>query len=192
MTMMMRVDGYLIQISVSVIPQCQPVILAFNVDRSVQMASTWATSALCCRLTATEFFLQDVFNTEGTTDPLDPFNTEAEDVSAAYRSCIFLLTIEQDDITFGPFSDSGAAGSDPFTFSTSFSEEMEDPSFDSFGEFGDFQSAQDGELTPTTGSWSFTSSSTASDDTGSEESGHTEDPFHAFGNGRRMPLDGWS
>lgn len=54
------------------------------------------------------------------------------------------------------------SGADPFTFTSSFSDEMEDSSFDSnFGDFGDFQSAEDGELTPTTGSWSFTSDSSA-------------------------------
>jgi len=79
---------------------------------------------------------------------------------------------------FGPFSDSDT-GSDPFTFTTSFSDEMDDGSFDTFGDFGDFQAAQDGELTPT-GSWSFTSGST-SDDAGSEDSGHglADDPFRS-------------
>ncbi|EGO21202.1 hypothetical protein SERLADRAFT_452336 [Serpula lacrymans var. lacrymans S7.9] len=73
-----------------------------------------------------------------------------------------------DEDNFGPFSDSAAAnGSDPFTFSSSFSEDMEDSSFDSFGDFGDFHSAQDGELTPTAGSWTLTS---GSDDAGSEGS----------------------
>jgi serine/threonine-protein phosphatase 6 regulatory subunit 3 len=69
---------------------------------------------------------------------------------------------------FGPFADTHAAsGDDPFTFSTSFSDEMEDSSFDSssFGEFGEFQSAQDGELTPTTGSWTFAGTS---DEAGSD------------------------
>ncbi|TFK46656.1 SAPS-domain-containing protein [Heliocybe sulcata] len=66
-----------------------------------------------------------------------------------------------DDDNFGPFSDSAAATrSDPFTFSSSFNDEMEHASFDDFGDFGDFQGAgeSDGELTPTAGSWSFTSS----------------------------------
>ncbi|OCH93828.1 SAPS-domain-containing protein [Obba rivulosa] len=76
-----------------------------------------------------------------------------------------------EDDTFGPFSDSAAAnGSDPFTFSTGYTEEMiDDGGFDSFGEFGDFQSAasslveDDGTLTPTgADSWSFASSSSTS------------------------------
>jgi serine/threonine-protein phosphatase 6 regulatory subunit 3 len=70
----------------------------------------------------------------------------------------------QDDGAFGPFADSGS-GTDPFTFST-FSEDTEDSAFDSFGDFGDFQTAQDGELTPTGGSWTFESGSSAS---GSDE-----------------------
>jgi serine/threonine-protein phosphatase 6 regulatory subunit 3 len=49
----------------------------------------------------------------------------------------------------------------------------DDPTFDAFGDFGDFQSAQDGELTPTAGSWTFTSASNASDEW-SEGSDHTE------------------
>jgi serine/threonine-protein phosphatase 6 regulatory subunit 3 len=84
-----------------------------------------------------------------------------------------LLIIWQDNDTFGPFSDSAAAsGSDPFTFRSSFTED--DSAFDTFGDFGDFQSAQDGELTPTAGSWTFTSGSSASDEW-SEGSGHTEE-----------------
>ncbi|RDB22233.1 Extragenic suppressor of kinetochore protein 1 [Hypsizygus marmoreus] len=71
------------------------------------------------------------------------------------------------DDGFGPFADSHAPGGDPFTFSSgsSFSsDEIEDTSFDSnFGDFGDFQSAGDGELTPTTGSWTFASDSSTSD-----------------------------
>jgi serine/threonine-protein phosphatase 6 regulatory subunit 3 len=63
-----------------------------------------------------------------------------------------------------------ASGSDSFTFPTMFSEDIEDGSFDSFGDFGDFQTAQDGELTPTTGSWSFTSDSNASDGASLEDS----------------------
>lgn len=79
----------------------------------------------------------------------------------------------QDNDVFGPFTDTAAAsGIHPFTFSSSFTEE--DATFDSFGEFGDFQSAHDGELTPTTGSWTFTSDSSASDDW-SEGSGLAED-----------------
>ncbi|KAH7929628.1 SAPS-domain-containing protein, partial [Leucogyrophana mollusca] len=73
----------------------------------------------------------------------------------------FGVHYDEDD-GFGPFSDSAAAsGSDPFTFSSFSSEEIEDTSFDSFGDFGDFQTspAKDGELTPTGGSWTFTSGS---------------------------------
>ncbi|KAK0463504.1 SIT4 phosphatase-associated protein-domain-containing protein [Desarmillaria tabescens] len=66
-----------------------------------------------------------------------------------------------DDDAFGPFSDSAAVSSNDAFFS-SLSDEMEDSTFDNFGDFGDFQSAspsQDGELTPTAGSWSFASDS---------------------------------
>ncbi|KAJ7481056.1 SIT4 phosphatase-associated protein-domain-containing protein, partial [Mycena galericulata] len=79
-----------------------------------------------------------------------------------------------DDDGFGPFSDAAAAnGSDPFTFSSSFSDEMEDTAFDSFADFGEFSGTsppRDGELTPTAGSWTFTSDSSPSpsDDAGSE------------------------
>jgi len=79
-----------------------------------------------------------------------------------------------DDDGFGPFSDAAAAdGSDPFTFSSSFSDEMEDTAFDSFADFGEFSAAsppKDGELTPTAGSWTFASglSPSPSDDAGSE------------------------
>jgi len=83
------------------------------------------------------------------------------------------FNIWQDNEIFGPFSDSAAAsGLDPFTFPSSFTEE--DSTFDTFGDFGDFQSAQDGELTPTAGSWTFTSGLSASDE-GSEGSGHSEE-----------------
>ncbi|KAK7038262.1 SIT4 phosphatase-associated protein-domain-containing protein [Favolaschia claudopus] len=79
-----------------------------------------------------------------------------------------------DDDGFGPFSDAAAAnGSDPFTFSSSFSDEMEDTAFDSFADFGEFNSPPaDGELTPTAGSWTFTSGSSPSpsDDAASEHS----------------------
>ncbi|KAH9952025.1 SAPS-domain-containing protein [Amylocystis lapponica] len=84
-----------------------------------------------------------------------------------------------EDDAFGPFSDSAAAnGADPFTFSSSFSEEIiEEASFESFGDFGDFQSASsgsidgDGSLTPTgADSWSFAStSSTGSIDDGAAD-----------------------
>jgi len=43
---------------------------------------------------------------------------------------------------FGPFSDSAATSdADPFTFSTSFSRELDDSTFDTFGDFGEFQTA---------------------------------------------------
>ncbi|EPQ57764.1 SAPS-domain-containing protein [Gloeophyllum trabeum ATCC 11539] len=80
---------------------------------------------------------------------------------------------EEDD-AFGPFSDTAAAsGADPFTFASSFSEEIEHASFEDFGDFGDFQAATegDGELTPTAGSWSFTSNSSASSEPGVLEDG---------------------
>jgi serine/threonine-protein phosphatase 6 regulatory subunit 3 len=64
------------------------------------------------------------------------------------------------DDGFGPFSDSAAASrSDPFNASSSFTEDIQEISFDSFGDFGDFQSAGDGETTPTAGSWTFASGS---------------------------------
>ncbi|KAJ6501910.1 SIT4 phosphatase-associated protein-domain-containing protein [Mycena sanguinolenta] len=91
----------------------------------------------------------DVFAPSGDASQNDPFN---------------------DDDGFGPFSDAAAVdGSDPFTFSSSFSEEMEDTAFDSFADFGEFSPPQDGELTPTAGSWTFTggSSPSPSDDAGS-------------------------
>ncbi|GLB34588.1 putative SAPS-domain-containing protein [Lyophyllum shimeji] len=80
------------------------------------------------------------------------------------------------DDGFGPFSDASAAsrskgsGGDPFSFSSSFSDESFDS--ESFGDFGDFQSAStegDGELTPTTGSWTFASDSSTDEDVGAEE-----------------------
>ncbi|KAF5369199.1 hypothetical protein D9615_009978 [Tricholomella constricta] len=87
------------------------------------------------------------------------------------------------DDGFGPFSDAAAiapangagagagAGGDAFTFSSSFSDESFDS--ESFGDFGDFQSASTegdgGDLTPTTGSWTFASDSSTEDEVGSEE-----------------------
>jgi len=80
---------------------------------------------------------------------------------------------DDDNDGFGPFSDSAGGvmatgGSDPFRFPSSSFSSYSDESFD----FGDFQSAsggdvdddvdgppKDGELTPTGGSWTFTSSS---------------------------------
>ena len=49
---------------------------------------------------------------------------------------------------FGPFADPGpTSDADPFTFSTSFSRELDDSTFDTFGDFGEFQAASgsDGE-----------------------------------------------
>ena len=85
----------------------------------------------------------------------DPFSPH-EDVSSQYppSSNCNLSYSAQDG--FGPFTDpSGGTVSDSFTFSSSFSDE--DSSFESFGDFGDFQAAEehDGELTPTSGSWTF-------------------------------------
>lgn len=52
----------------------------------------------------------------------------------------------QDD-GFGPFSDSVATSdADPFTFSTSFSRELDDSTFDTFGDFGEFQTASGGDV----------------------------------------------
>lgn len=82
-----------------------------------------------------------------------------------------LSSCEQDEDTFGPFSDAAAAISshsrDPFGV-PSLSEDADDTSFDQFGDFGDFQAA-DSDLTPTGGSWTF-----ASDTSVSSESDETE------------------
>ncbi|KAJ7580653.1 SIT4 phosphatase-associated protein-domain-containing protein [Mycena floridula] len=82
----------------------------------------------------------------GFDDAFDPSASHGED------------PFSSDDDAFGAFSEGSSSGSaDPFTFSSSFSDEMEESSFDSFGDFGDFQSAgsplEDGQLTPTAGSW---------------------------------------
>lgn len=87
-------------------------------------------------------------------------------------------TRSQENDAFGPFSDDAAShtasGSDPFTLSSSFTED--DAAFDSFGDFGDFQTAEEeaGELTPTAGSWTFTSGSNTSDEW--SESDHESAP----------------
>ncbi|KIM86236.1 hypothetical protein PILCRDRAFT_65387 [Piloderma croceum F 1598] len=108
----------------------------------------------------------------------------------------FRAATDDDNEIFGPFSDSAvASGSDPFTFPSSFTEE--DSAFDTFGDFGDFQSAQDGELTPTAGSWTFTSGLSASDEW-SEGSGHSEEHdadkpgSTVLGEGDRTATDGRS
>jgi hypothetical protein len=47
---------------------------------------------------------------------------------------------------FGPFSDSAATSdAEPFNFSTSFSRELDDSTFDTFGDFGEFQAASGGD-----------------------------------------------
>ena len=101
-----------------------------------------------------------------------------------------MLTMLQD--AFGPFADTATSGvADPFTFSASFTED--DAAFDSFGDFGDFQSAEadDGELTPTAGSWTFTSGSSTSDEW--SESEHEKEKEKAEpdpGEGLRTAMDG--
>jgi serine/threonine-protein phosphatase 6 regulatory subunit 3 len=62
----------------------------------------------------------------------------------------------EDDDGFGPFSDSAASGTDPFTFSP----HDDGDGFGDFGEFGEFHTGgedDDGASTPTAESWSFTS-----------------------------------
>ncbi|KAF8550431.1 SAPS-domain-containing protein [Imleria badia] len=86
------------------------------------------------------------------------------------------------DDGFGPFSDSAAArSSDPFTFSSSSfsSSYSSDDSFD-FGDFqsGDSDGPKDGELTPTTGSWTLAS--------GSETEGDSEGDDFGGANGSRL------
>ena len=57
----------------------------------------------------------------------------------------------QDD-GFGPFTDTAATSdADPFTFSTSFSRELDDSTFDTFGDFGEFQAASGGGQGPGSG-----------------------------------------
>ncbi|KAJ7080423.1 SIT4 phosphatase-associated protein-domain-containing protein [Mycena belliarum] len=104
----------------------------------------------------------DVFTPSDSSPAEDPFSSAEDD-------------------GFGPFSDAASAdGSDPFMFSSTFSDEMEDTAFDSFADFGEFSGSppQDGELTPTAGSWTFTSDSSPSpsDDAGSEHSGPIDSP----------------
>lgn len=56
-----------------------------------------------------------------------------------------LFTHLMQDDGFGPFSDSAATSdADPFTFSTSFSRELDDSTFDTFGDFGEFQTTPGG------------------------------------------------
>jgi len=106
-------------------------------------------------LNSSEF--DDAFEPTNSSSLSDPFHTTSED----------------DNDAFGPFSDSAVASrADPFTFSSSFVDD--ESAFDSFGDFGEFQSAEEGELTPTAGSWTLTSGSSASDEW-SEGSDHTDD-----------------
>ncbi|KAF9218360.1 SAPS-domain-containing protein [Gyrodon lividus] len=108
----------------------------------------------------------------------DAFNPST---SGALREALsddpFGVNSYDEDDGFGPFSDAAAAGpSDPFTlssssFSSSFSS---DDSFD----FGDFQAGnsdepRDGELTPTIGSWTFTSGSETEADSEGDEFGNS-------------------
>ncbi|KAG7093017.1 hypothetical protein E1B28_009314 [Marasmius oreades] len=110
----------------------------------------------------------------GATGFDDVFDPAGRNSSSSNSGDPFSST---DDDDFGPFSDSGgASGTDPFTFPSSFSEEIDESSFESFGEFGDFQGAeaderQDGELTPTGGSWMFASDSSISGSEGSSSEG---------------------
>ncbi|KAI0306658.1 SIT4 phosphatase-associated protein-domain-containing protein [Multifurca ochricompacta] len=101
----------------------------------------------------------------------DPFSTE-----------------DDDDDGFGPFSDSAAASrSDPFNLSSSFSEDIQEVSFDSFGDFGDFQSAGDGETTPTAGSWTFASGSSHSSPSDTGDGSGDEKEADARTTGERKP-----
>ena len=62
-----------------------------------------------------------------------------------HSSRLDYIPLTQDD-GFGPFSDSAATSdADPFTFSTSFSRELDDSTFDTFGDFGEFQTSPQGE-----------------------------------------------
>ncbi|KAI0053980.1 SAPS-domain-containing protein [Auriscalpium vulgare] len=93
-------------------------------------------------------------------------------------------TEDDEDEGFGPFSDSAAAsGTDPFSFSSSFSDDIQDASFDSFGDFGEFHSAGDGETTPTAGSWTLTSGSSSRSSPSSEGGDSDEDSKASKGEG---------
>lgn len=112
-------------------------------------------------------FVQDAFNPVRAFGA-DPFTTE--DVSIV-PGCHASAHSVQDD-GFGPFSDAAAAsGTDPFTFSSSLSDELDDSVFESFGDFGEFQAGHgSGELTPTGDSWTFASASSS----GTSASGESE------------------
>jgi len=98
----------------------------------------------------------------------DAFNPTA---SAAVRGIADNPFNPDMDDGFAPFSDAAAVtpasnGISSIDFSSSFSDESFDS--DGFGDFGEFQSASvegDGELTPTTGSWTFASDSSTDEDT---------------------------
>ncbi|KAG6330423.1 hypothetical protein ID866_8667 [Astraeus odoratus] len=105
----------------------------------------------------------DAFNPNSSSAPLrealndDPFGTHYEE-----------------DDGFGPFSDTpGVPSSRPIQFSTSFSSYSSDDSYD-FGEFhsADSDSARDGDLTPTGGSWTFASGSETEGDSEGDEFGN--------------------
>ncbi|KAF8843655.1 SAPS-domain-containing protein [Paxillus ammoniavirescens] len=109
----------------------------------------------------------------GFDDTFDPSTPGA--LREALSDDPFGVNSYDEDDAFGPFSDSASAGpSDPFTFSSSsFSSSFS--SEDSF-DFGDFQSGdsdgpRDGELTPTIGSWTFTSGSETEGDSEGDEFG---------------------
>ncbi|KAK1223099.1 sporulation-induced protein [Marasmius sp. AFHP31] len=138
----------------------------------------------------------DEFDSDEDDDEDDGHDPAPHDVfepnSTPAHSSNPFATAEDDD--FGPFSESGgASGTDPFTFPSSLSpEELDESSFESFGDFGDFQSAdelQDGELTPTGGSWTFASDSSVSDtnsegSAASAERGASTDPQSPVGEKR--------
>ena len=88
--------------------------------------------------------MQDVFDPGRSYGTGDDDHFEADDVSTIYRlgsSQYPHNSLTQDD-GFGPFSDSAATSdADPFNFSTSFSRELDDSTFDTFGDFGEFQTA---------------------------------------------------
>lgn len=92
--------------------------------------------------------LKDVFDPARRYGSGDDDHFEADDVSAVYRfdfSQRSHVSLMQDG-GFGPFSDSAATSdADPFTFSTSFSRELDDSTFDTFGDFGEFQAASGGD-----------------------------------------------
>ena len=131
---------------------------------------------------------QDAFNpsTSGALREAladDPFGVNSyDDVGLCSPEPRPLLILDDQDDSFGPFSDSAAtSSSDPFTFTSSFSSSYSsDDSFD-FGDFqsGDSDGPKDGELTPTAGSWTFASNSETEGDSEGDEFGN------ANGNGSR-------